>query len=105
MPTSPTQRSLKLLRDEGWIADVTEKWIAQARKRKDLFGCIDILCLRDGDILGIQATSSSNVSARVKKLTDLEVMPEIRKANIAVQVWGWKRNAAKRWVVRRIDIS
>ena len=41
MASSPTQRSLKLLRDEGYTAQVVERWNPHARVRQDLFGVID----------------------------------------------------------------
>src|SRR5574341_1494009 len=68
---SPTQRSLKLMRERGFYAEVVEHWNQWARKRKDLFGFIDVLCLGDtGDLVGVQSTSASNISARVRKITD-----------------------------------
>ena len=72
MSVSPTQRALKHVRSLGYTADVVEKWIPFARKRKDLFDCIDIVAIRPGmPVLGIQATSHSNLAARVKKCTEL----------------------------------
>lgn len=65
---SPTSRTLKFLRDDGWVADVVEKWIPYVKIRKDLFGCIDILAIKDGErILGVQATSTGNLNARIQK--------------------------------------
>lgn len=102
--TSPTQRSLKYLRDAGWLAWVVEKWIPQARKRSDLWGIADILAIRGADILAVQTTSDSNVSARVKKIRDHENTPFVRKAGIAIHVHGWKK-AGTRWSVRVVDVS
>src|SRR3546814_2519291 len=64
MSASPTARTLAKLRADGWLAWVVEKWIPQTRKRSDLFGFIDILALRDGEVLAVQATSRSNVRDR-----------------------------------------
>ncbi|WP_428851320.1 hypothetical protein [Imbroritus primus] len=52
MATSPTQRTLALLRKEGYTAEVTEHWNAFAGIRQDLFNVIDVLALGDGEILG-----------------------------------------------------
>ena len=38
--TSPTQRTLKYLRDKGYTAQVVEHWNAFAKRRIDLFGVI-----------------------------------------------------------------
>lgn len=102
---SPTQRSLKHLRDQGYLADVVEKWIPRANIRKDLYGFIDILCLRDTEILAVQATSASNVAARLKKIRDHENLGAVRKAGISIKIHGWGKNAKGRYVLREVDIS
>jgi hypothetical protein len=104
MATSPTQLSLKKLRDEGWLAETVERWVPGANIRKDLWGFVDILAIRDDEILAVQATSYSNVSARVNKITDHENLPAVRLANIQIQVWGW-RKVDNRWTARIVDIS
>ena len=45
MATSPTQLSLKKLREEGYTVAVVEHWNSFARIRQDLFGFIDLLAL------------------------------------------------------------
>lgn len=66
--SSPTSRTLQMLRADGWYAQTVEKWNQFAHIRQDLFGCIDIVAIKTGcKILGIQATSESNVNARVYK--------------------------------------
>lgn len=103
---SPTQRSLALLRSRGYRAAVVEKWIAQARRRVDLWGCIDVLGITpNGDVIAVQATSGSNVSDRVKKLTDSEALPDMRAAGWAIHVHGWRKNTKGRWVCREVDCS
>lgn len=70
----PTERTLDWLRERGYMVDKTEHWIGNpfvpaSRKRKDLFGCIDVVALhrKRRGVLGVQATSRSGVSARVTK--------------------------------------
>ena len=104
MAKSPTQLTLEKLRAEGWLAEVVEKWIPGANIRKDLWGFVDILAIRDDEILAAQATSYSNVSSRVNKITDHENLPAVRLANIQIQVWGW-RKLDNRWAARIVDIS
>ena len=67
---SPTSRSLERLRKDGYVAQVVERWNPYARVRIDLFGFIDIIVMGKGlqGIIGIQATSVGNVSARIKKI-------------------------------------
>jgi hypothetical protein len=103
--SSPTQRSLAHLREQGYTAAVVERWNSHARIRQDLFGFIDILALRDGETLGVQATSGSNVSARVAKIAEHELVGAVRAAGWRVEVHGWRKNAAGRWVLRVEDVS
>jgi len=103
--SSPTSRSLKVLREEGWLVDVVEKWVPGARIRKDLYGFIDILCIRGNEMLAVQVTSGSNVSARVKKIAEHENVAAVRKAGMAIHVHGWRKNSKGRWVLRVVDCS
>jgi hypothetical protein len=105
--SSPTQHSLKLMRDRGYpLVQVVEKWIAPARKRVDLFGIIDIVCVGEefGDTVGVQCTSDDHVSEHVRKVTDSPALPFLRKAGWRIVVQGWKKRCG-RWVVREVDVS
>ena len=57
MPNTYTQRTLNLLRDQGFKVGVVERWIPGANIRKDLFGIIDIIAISSNKIIGIQSTS------------------------------------------------
>jgi hypothetical protein len=102
---SPTQRSLKHLREQGYLADVVERWIPGANIRRDLFNVLDILAIREGEILGVQTTSDSHVAERVDKIANHENVGAIRKAGIKIHVHGWRKNAKRRWVLREVDVS
>lgn len=97
---TPTQRSLAEMRKRGYVCEVTEKWNPFARIRQDLYGFIDVLCLGNGEVVGIQATSYSNTSSRVKKIADHENTAAVRKAGIRILVHGWDK--AK---LREVDCS
>lgn len=102
---SPTQRTLAELRKRGYpLVAVTERWNPHARIRQDLFGIVDVLAVGD-DILAVQATSGSNVSKRVAKITESEALPALRKAGIRVLVHGWTKRANGRYELREIDLS
>lgn len=102
---TPTQRSLKQLRAEGWTAAVVEGWNPHAKVRQDLFGFIDILAIRDGETLAVQTTSGSHVSERVKKISNHINVGDVRKAGWFIHVHGWRKNSKGRWVLRVVDIS
>ncbi len=85
----------------GYIAEVVERWNPHSRTRKDLLGVIDIVAVGRGEILGIQATSWSNVSARVSKSESEPKLREWLRAGGGFVVIGWKRKSGSRaWVWR-----
>jgi hypothetical protein len=105
--STPTSRTLKEMRNRGYIADVVERWIPQTKKRKDLFGFIDVLCVhpeREGDVVAVQATSGSNVSKRLAKIVNHENMGAVRKGGIRILIHGWTKRRG-RWRLREVDVS
>lgn len=102
--TSPTQRTLAELRERGYpLVQVVERWNPYAKVRQDLFGIIDVVAV-GADIVGVQATSASNVAHRIQKITDSPALPILRKAGIRVLVHGWRKSRG-RWVLREVDVS
>lgn len=90
--TSPTSRTLAMLRDDGWTCAVVEKWNPHARIRQDALGFGDILCCRAGRRPTlVQCTSGSNVAARITK-----IMQEPRRlawlaSGGEIMVVGWRK--------------
>lgn len=101
---TPTQLTLRLLREEGWLAEVVERWVPGANIRKDLFGWVDIVALRDGETLAVQCTSYTNISARVKKIAESDTVDHVRKAGWSIWVIGW-RKVNNRWTDKTVDCS
>ena len=105
MPASPTQLTLKKWRKAGYMCQVVEKWNPHVRIRQDLFGCIDVVAVGNGETIGIQSTSDRNVSARVRKIEDLpETVAILRDAGWRIVVEGWKK-PKHRWQSREVDVS
>lgn len=110
---SPTARTLAMLRKDGWLAWVVEKWVPNTQQRSDLFGFIDVLAIRGPDTLAVQSTSRSNVSSRVRKITDHANVAAVRAAGWAIHVHGWGKvkhkckngNTVDRWDCRVVDVS
>lgn len=103
MATSPTQLSLKLMKERGYLCEITERWNPFAKIRQDLFQFIDILCLAPGEIVGVQTTSYSNMSARIKKIREHANFQRVSEAGIRVVVQGWNKKD-NRWAVREVEI-
>ena len=94
--TSPTARTLAWARKQGWIAGVVEKWIPQTKQRKDLFGCIDLICIdpKMNRVFGIQATTGANLSSRLEKAKLLETTPIVCRSMTLLFI-GWRQVGAK----------
>lgn len=96
-PVSVTPRSLKNLRDRGYEPCVVEYFNYFARKRKDLYGFIDIVALHPGErgILGVQCTTASNLAAREKKAIALPAYWKWLQAGNVVEMHGWAKKGPK----------
>ena len=103
---TPTQRSLKALRELGYLVEVVEKWNSFTRTRKDLWVWADLLAIRRGEVLavGVQVTAQA-VANRVSKVTDSETIGRVREAGIRIEIHGWRKNAKGRYVQRVVDLS
>ena len=90
------------------MCQVVEHYNSFSRRRVDLFGFIDILCLKDDKLLGIQTTSTGNINARVKKILANPIHRMWLDAGLLLEVQGWakrgKRGKVKRWTVKRIQL-
>lgn len=102
---SPTSRTLAEMRKRGFLCAVVEKWNMHAKIRQDLFGVVDVLAIKDGETVAVQATSDSNVAARVTKIGDHESTPVIRAAGWRFLVHGWRKGKNGRWQLREVDVS
>ena len=100
MAASPTQLTLKLMRERGYTCEITERWNAFTKTRHDLFNFIDVLCIREGEVVGVQTTSRGNIAARRKKIRELETFPVVLGAGIKVCIQGWSKNKSNRWEVK-----
>src|SRR5581483_6625953 len=101
---TPTQRTLKLLKEQGYTVRVVERWNPFARKRLDLFGG-DILAIKRGlPPLLVQCTSAANLASRwTKSIRSQEVKSWLLTLHASFEVWGWskrgKRGERKLWDV------
>lgn len=99
--SSPTARSLKLLRERGYpLVQVVEHWNSFAKIRQDLFGVVDVLAVKD-HTLAVQTTSYGNISARVTKINESGVLPILKGAGWQFHIHGWHK-VKNRWVVREV---
>lgn len=93
---SPTSRTLAALRQDGWTVQTVEHWNHYTKRRHDLFGCIDIVAIREGRTLGVQCTSGSNTSSRLHKIAAEPRMKLWLQAGNELEVWGWRQLVARK---------
>lgn len=97
MKTSPTQRSLKLLREAGYQAAILERWNQFAHVRQDLWGFGDLIAAKasqNGSLL-VQTTSTANMGARVKKILTIPEAQVWLAAGNQIIVHGWAKRGAR----------
>lgn len=105
---TPTQRSLKKLRDDGWIAEKVERpWNPYTKRTQDLFNFGDLLGFKDDVVLIVQTTSGSNVASRLLKIDDNPIAKKwIASKYRLIVVHGWRkvgpRGKRKKWECREI---
>ena len=100
MSTSPTELSLRHLRNDGWRVDICERWVPNpghpgGGKRRDLFGLVDLVAVRGHQTMGVQTTSATNVSNHLTKMLDDEHRPmlaDLLAAAWIVTVHGWRKS-------------
>lgn len=89
---TPTGRTLMRLRSQGYIAEKVEQTVPHTFIKRDLLGFIDIIAVGKGHILGVQATSGSNLTSRIRKI-ETECREKARRwlsAGGLIEVWGWR---------------
>lgn len=102
---TPTARTLEALRADGYLTQVVERWVPQAMKRIDLFGCIDLVSIQGVATVGIQACAGASHSERVKKAkAEPRLVQWLSADGNKFEVWSWKKKGArgkrKLWEVR-----
>jgi hypothetical protein len=98
-----TLRTTKHLRELGYLVATVEHYNSFTRRKHDLFGCIDLLAIGNGETLAIQVTSRSNMSARIKKIQDAEALPEMLRSKWRIIVHGWDKGTNGRYRLKEFE--
>jgi hypothetical protein len=86
--------TLKKLRNEGWQCEIVEKTIPKCFIKKDLFGFIDILAIKDCEVMAVQTTSDrtgGNSGERVRKILAHDNYPKVKRLGWKICVHGWRK--------------
>ncbi len=102
---TPTQLTLRELKNNGWTCQVVEKWNPWAKIRQDLFGCIDVVAVHPDHkgVLGIQATTKTHITTRCKKINDNDNAQVWMEAGNDLYVWGWFKEKNK-WTHKKVKM-
>lgn len=107
--TSPTARTLKMLRDRGQLAQVVERFNMYTKQYTDLFGVIDIVVAAGmGGIQGWQATSGDNLASRLTKAIAEPRLAVWLASGASFYAVGWRQIGAhgdrKLWKPRIVEL-
>jgi hypothetical protein len=106
--TSPTQRTLALLRKQGYTCAITEHWNTFAKLRNDLFGFVDVLAIAP-QMIAVQTTSGDNVSHRLEKIRSIPAAREWLEDGHRIIIHGWAkrggRGQRKLWGCREVEVT
>jgi len=102
MATSPTQRTIRELKNQGRKCGIVERFnhhVGPHGIRQDLFGIIDIIALDpERGVVGIQ-TTGSDFSGHYKKLTEemaQSTLDWLKTPGAVLELWGWRKVKLKR---------
>jgi len=97
MATSPTQRTIRELRNQGRRCAIVERWNQHAGPhgiRQDLFGIIDVLALDpERGVVGVQCCGSS-YAAHYRKMTEERAedsLEWLETPGTALELWAWRK--------------
>jgi len=101
--SSLTARSTVHLRDQGYLVATVEHYNSFTKRKHDLWGCIDLLCIGNQETVAVQVTSRSNLSARRHKIEESEAYPEMLRSGWRIVLHGWYKEK-NRWQLKELEL-
>ena len=99
---TPTQRTLRALREQGRVCAIVERWnqhVGPHGVRQDLFGIIDVLALDpERGVVGVQSCGE-NFAAHERLMLEERAQACIdwlSTPGTALELWGWRKVKLKR---------
>lgn len=80
-----------------------ESYNAFTKRKKDLFGIFDLVAIGNEETIGIQITSKSNISARVKKIEESDYLAELIRSGWRIIVIGWFKQDNGRYAYKEVE--
>jgi len=101
--TSLNQRAIAIYKNKGYICDTVESYNSFTKRKKDLFTIFDVVAVGNKETVGIQLTSKSNMSARIRKITESDALPYLLSAGWRVVVLGFYKQPNGRWACKEFE--
>lgn len=109
--SSPYARSKQQLEASGYFVGRTEHWNSFVKIRQDLFGIIDMVCVKANEtgVLGVQPTVGDRASDHLKKALANKVLPVWLAAGNRFVIHAWRkvgdRGKRKLWECREVPVT
>ena len=100
---SLTARSTAHLRDLGYMVATVEHYNSFTKRKHDLWGCIDLLCIGNGETVAVQVTSKPHLSNRRHKIEEAEAYPEMIRSGWKIVLHGWYKEK-NRWQLKEVEL-
>lgn len=100
---NPTPRSRAEMVERGYQVATVEYYNAFTRRKHDLFNCIDLLCIGNGETVAVQVTSRDNISSRRHKIEENEAYPEMLRSGWRILIHGWDKEDGK-WRLKEVEL-
>jgi hypothetical protein len=91
------QRTRRYLQDKGYVVDKVEYYNAFTKRKKDCYGFGDFLAVGNGQIVLVQSTSKSNLSARRNKIKGKAEATAWLAAGGKILLIGWQKGKNGRY--------
>lgn len=94
-------RSRTHMQKLGYRVWTVQNYNHHVRKYYDLFGFIDLLCVKTNEIVGVQAMGKYELKAHVSKMDDHEIVRDLISAGVVLEFHEWHQNKkTRRWTNR-----
>ena len=95
---SPAQLSLQALRERGYIVEMVEHYNSFTHRRKDLWGFIDILAIKENSVLAVQVAGGiGEKNPHLEKMNESELLPIVKSAGIKIELHIWRKLITSRY--------
>jgi len=94
---------MALFESRGYKCEVVESYNSFTKRKKDMFGILDMVAIGNEETVGIQMTSKSNMSSRIKKIQESDYFVELLRSKWRIIVIGWFKKPNGRYDFKEFE--